>query len=88
MNIYQMNETDWVAAMSLQDAIDEQVREHGEESLDSPRQLTEKELDTLKYHEDIDNPDDETAVTFREKLKEMLAISQTTQAFHFAYRID
>jgi len=55
INIYKMNEEDWYAAESLDDAIEERRRDVGEDQLSAelaefkPRQLTDEELVSLEY---------------------------------------
>lgn len=64
--VFKLNEFEWYAAPSLAAAVAAWKKETGcdDDALDEPRELTEKEMDTIKFHSD-----DEGILTFREELR-------------------
>jgi hypothetical protein len=72
MNVYRMNDYDWVAATTAIEASEFYRKaimpEYGEEEEDLPEKLTESELMNLVFHHD-----DGHETSFMERLEEELA---------------
>ena len=84
MNIYRMNDYDWVAAESEREAIrfyhTALMPEYGEEPEDQPELLTDEDLDRLIFH-----CEDGTELTFRENLENVMAEPhRSNEPFFFA----
>lgn len=72
MNVYQINESDWVAAESMQEAIDEHLNLTGlsrSEAVDeTAHELTPDEMNGMTF-----TREDGSTVTFAEELSERIA---------------
>jgi hypothetical protein len=71
MNVYRMNDYDWVAAQTAEEAADYYriffMTEYGEEEEDIPEKLAEHDLMNLVFHHE-----DGHEVSFMERLEEEL----------------
>ena len=80
IKIYQVTESDWIAANSVADAIkcyvDEYDGEYDPECFEA-RELTDAELDGLKFIDDLADPENAKKQTFREHLQAMIAKGDT-----------
>jgi hypothetical protein len=83
LHVFRLNDFEWYLAPSLEAAIAEWKEDTGltDEELDDPRQLSEEDLDRLKFcHTDEDESPIRT-ITFRERVAEMIAEGTTGAAF-------
>lgn len=78
-NIYRLNDYDWWAGSSLEVVKAAYLEVTGldeDDALDDPRELSDKEMDTLKHFgEDWENRD--SPCTFREELARIVALGWT-----------
>jgi len=97
MNIYQMNDCDWYAAETLDEAklCMAKMVANGEvtpafekEFLDNPRWIDDAEMDSLKFCEEYDERTDyaneldyRRKVSFREKLRQMIDAGEKFPTF-------
>lgn len=81
IKIFVMNDCDWIAARSLEEAktyYDQEI----EADLDDPRELTEEELDRKVFVEsDEDDRPNGEAMAFREKLRRMVVAGDKFPTF-------
>ena len=79
--IYKIDDYEWWVGKSLEECVDAYIKEYfdGDESekkelleYNEPREITEKELDTLIFYDDIYNQDESKKRTFREELKRLV----------------
>jgi hypothetical protein len=85
LNVYRLNDYEWFIAPTLQSAIEKWKDFTGlnDEDLDDPKQLTEEELDTMKFCHTDEDESPTHSITFRERVAEMIA-EGTTDADFFA----
>ena len=70
LQIFKMNDYDWYAAESVEDALKAMEADRGEDyGEDAPVELSEADLDRLKYFDEDGIP----VRTFREQLAKMIA---------------
>lgn len=78
MNVYQLNDYEWFVGPSLQACIERWKRYTGfsddeaAEYLDDPRQLSDEELDRLKFCHTDEDERPFRSITFRERVAEMV----------------
>lgn len=76
LRVFRLNDCDWWAARTLEEAKADYQKCCGpmadEEAFDEPRELTDAELDRLKFHDrdDADRIIRKTIRTFREELRQ------------------
>lgn len=70
MNIFQMNDCDWFIGESLEACRAEFAKNFDDDPIytEDARELTDAELDTLKFSDRSDDGQDETTRTFRKQL--------------------
>lgn len=75
IKIFKISDYDWFAGESLDECKEFAIEhfDYDEDSFDDPRELTEKEMDSLIFIEDIDEDPHGETKTFRQKLNEMIA---------------
>lgn len=64
MKVFRMNDCDWYAGESFEDCKKEMIEQTGCNECDDPRELTQAEMETTKFH----NEDDGATRSFREQL--------------------
>jgi hypothetical protein len=83
IKIFEMNDCDWMAATTLEEAVEEyKASLDGEfDEADPPRELTAYEMELLRFRET--GPDDEPLEkkSFRAKLDEMIAAGESFPCF-------
>jgi len=76
MNVYAINEYDWMIGASLEDCINEYILCYGDpEIIDEPQELTETQLESLTHFVD---ERDEGGELLKRTFKEQLAIEVAT----------
>lgn len=95
IRIFKMNDYDWFAAESLEEAQGAMIRFFGpptssqsveeflDEMQDNPHEVADEALDVLEFREDEDGDDSDKGKTFRQKLAEMIAAGEKFLT-HFA----
>lgn len=84
LRVFRLNDCDWWIARTLEEAKVSYQGECGpmddEEAFDEPRELTDEELDRLKFHDrdDRDRVIRKTIRTFREELRQQIKADPTT----------
>lgn len=70
MKIIQMNDCDWFIGKSLESCVTDAMKNYYDDStyVEDARELTEDELDTMKFSDRSDDGQDETTRTFRKQL--------------------
>ena len=77
MKIFSMNDCDWMAAETLEEATAVYLRDFGggldaDEALDQPHEVSEAGMDRLRFHDDdAETPEDYR--TFRQELQVRMA---------------
>lgn len=84
IKVFAMNECDWMASKSLESAVSEYVKNYSgglpeDEATDNPYELTDEEMDRLKFVDD--NVDPPAHRTFREHLEKLIAEGQGFPVF-------
>ena len=79
MKIFSMNDCDWMAADTIEDATAEFIKEYGGDgSIEDPHELTDDDMDRLILHDgEGERPD----CTFREGLSRMVSEGVTFPIF-------
>ena len=75
MKVFRINDYEWYAAETLDEAIAEAVRMSGlpaDEAADDPVEITEKEMDQLTFFDDMSDPESSQTRSFREQLQKMI----------------
>lgn len=75
IKVFAMNDCDWMAGESLESVKAAYMAEHAyglpeDEAMDDPHELTEAEMDRLRFHDDEAKPEDYQ--TFRQRLNFMV----------------
>lgn len=83
VKIFVMNECDWMAAVTLEEAVEEYKANFGGDfdENDPPRELTPEELDELQFRETDEDDSLLAKKSFRVKLDEMIAARETFPCF-------
>jgi len=74
IKVFMMNDWDWVAAESLEEAIKWYCEECGmpeDEACEDPHGITQARSNELKFYEEF--PDKENPISFTERLKKIVA---------------
>ena len=79
MKVFAMNDCDWMAADTLDEAKALYLKEYGEEVDEDARPLTDAEMDSLVFVETDSLP--ERRCTFREELERRVASGQEFPQF-------
>lgn len=71
MKIIQMNDCDWFIGESLESCVADAMKNYYDDSIyvEDARELTDDELDTMKFSDRSDDRQDETTRTFRKQLE-------------------
>lgn len=84
LRVFRLNDCDWWIARTLEEAKVSYQADCGpmadEEAFDEPRELTDEELDRLKFHDrdDADRIIRKTIRTFREELRQQIHVDPVT----------
>ena len=80
MKVFAINEVDWWAAETLEEAKSDYLKERGmeeaDEPFDDPHELDAEAMDRFRFHDD-----DGTTISFREQLEIMVASGREFPAF-------
>jgi len=80
IKIFAMNDCDWVAATTLEEAIEE-YEAFSDFDEESPRELTPEEMDQLMFHETDEDDSPLAKKSFRVKLDEMIEAREAFPCF-------
>ncbi len=75
IKIYQMNDCDWVAAENLQDAkkaLSECIGDDADELVEDPFELSDEQMNKLKFVDDLYDRENSDERTFKEQLEIMI----------------
>ena len=75
MKVFAMNDCDWMAGESLESVTELYLKEYAgglpkDEACDNPHEVTEHQMDRLRFHDDAESPDDYQ--TFQQRLNFMV----------------
>ncbi len=75
IKIFKISDYDWFVGESLEECKQLAIKDFGydEFSFDDARELTKKEMDSLRFIEDVDEYPECEEKTFRQKLNELIA---------------
>ena len=84
IKVFQMNDCDWMAARSLEEAVDDYKKNYvgdDEHLIDDPCELSDEAMNRLLYTRTEDDGDPVGKVSFRQQLNLMIAEGQEFPCF-------